>query len=191
MRFVESGLAGAWLIEPEPVADDRGHFARLFCRREFAARGLNPNVAQGNVAFNTRRGTLRGLHFQFPPAAESKVVRCTRGAILDVIVDLRPESPTYLRHIAVEITATNGRSLYVPERFAHGYQTLENDTETTYLVGEFYTPDHEGGLLHDDLRLGISWPLTVTAISPKDRSWAPLAHGEAELARRMAAPDRR
>jgi len=188
MRFVECDLSGAMVLEPEPVQDDRGHFARLFCRREFEAHGLNPCVAQANVAFNRLRGTVRGLHFQYPPAAESKLVRCTRGAILDVIVDLRPESPTFLRHVAVEISAANRRSLYIPERFAHGYQTLEDGTETSYLVGEFYAPEFEGGLLHDDPRLGIAWPLAVAAISAKDRRWAPLADVEPELVGRMTAP---
>lgn len=188
MRFVECDLSGAMVLEPEPVQDDRGHFARLFCRREFEAHGLNPCVAQANVAFNRLRGTVRGLHFQYPPAAESKLVRCTRGAILDVIVDLRPESPTFLRHVAVEISAANRRSLYIPERFAHGYQTLEDGTETSYLVGEFYAPEFEGGLLHDDPRLGIAWPLAVAAISAKDRRWAPLADVEPELVERMTAP---
>lgn len=188
MRFVECDLSGAMVLEPEPVQDDRGHFARLFCRREFEAHGLNPCVAQANVAFNRLRGTVRGLHFQYPPAAESKLVRCTRGAILDVIVDLRPESPTFLRHVAVEISAANRRSLYIPERFAHGYQTLEDGTETSYLVGEFYAPEFEGGLLHDDPRLGIAWPLSVAAISAKDRRWAPLADVEPELVGRMTAP---
>jgi len=188
MRFVECDLSGAMVLEPEPVQDDRGHFARLFCRREFEAHGLNPCVAQANVAFNRLRGTVRGLHFQYPPAAESKLVRCTRGAILDVIVDLRPESPTFLRHVAVEISAANRRSLYIPERFAHGYQTLEDSTETSYLVGEFYAPEFEGGLLHDDPRLGIAWPLAVAAVSAKDRRWAPLADVEPELVERMTAP---
>jgi dTDP-4-dehydrorhamnose 3,5-epimerase len=188
MRFVECDLSGAMVLEPEPVQDDRGHFARLFCRREFEAHGLNPCVAQANVAFNRLRGTVRGLHFQYPPAAESKLVRCTRGAILDVIVDLRPESPTFLRHVAVEISAANRRSLYIPERFAHGYQTLEDGTETSYLVGEFYAPEFEGGLLHDDPRLGIAWPLAVAAVSAKDRRWAPLADVEPELVGRMTAP---
>lgn len=188
MRFVECDLSGAMVLEPEAVQDERGHFARLFCRREFEARGLNPCVAQANVAFNLRRGTVRGLHFQYPPAAESKLVRCTRGAILDVMVDLRPESPTFLRHVAIEISAANRRSLYIPERFAHGYQTLEDGTETTYLVGEFYAPEFEGGLLHDDPRLDIAWPLAVTAVSAKDLGWAPLADVEPELVRRMTAP---
>jgi dTDP-4-dehydrorhamnose 3,5-epimerase len=127
------------------------------------------------------------MHFQYPPAAETKLVRCTRGSILDIIVDLRPESPTYLGHVAVELTAENHRGLYVPERFAHGYQVLEDGTETSYQVGEFYTPAAEGGLLHDDPRLGLTWPLPVTEISPKDAAWRRLDEIEPELKRRMGA----
>jgi dTDP-4-dehydrorhamnose 3,5-epimerase len=127
------------------------------------------------------------MHFQYPPAAETKLVRATRGAILDIIVDLRPESPTYLDHVAVELTAENHRGLYVPERFAHGYQVLEDGTETSYQVGEFYTPAAEGGLLHDDPRLGLRWPLPVTEISPKDAAWRRLDEIEPELKRRMGA----
>src|SRR5262249_32098570 len=129
--------------------------------------------------------TLRGMHFQCPPAAETKLVRCTRGAILDVIIDLRPESPTYLQHAAVELTADNYRALYVPERFAHGYQVLCDNTDTSYQVGEFYTPWSEGGLRHDDPALGLSWPLPVTEISDKDRTWALLDRAEPELRQRM------
>ena len=125
------------------------------------------------------------MHFQFPPAAETKLVRCTRGAILDIIVDLRPESPTYLEHVSVELNAENGRALYVPERFAHGYQVLEDGTETSYQVGEFYTPEAEGGLRYDDPRLALTWPLPVTEISDKDRSWKPLDEVEPEVKRRM------
>jgi dTDP-4-dehydrorhamnose 3,5-epimerase len=125
------------------------------------------------------------MHFQYPPAAESKLVRCTSGAILDVIVDLRPESETYLEHFGAELTAANRRALYVPERFAHGYQTLEDETETSYLVGEFYAPAEEGGLRYDDPRLGLEWPLPATELSDKDRSWRLLAAFEAELRDRM------
>lgn len=185
MIFSETRLRGAFVIDLERYADNRGYFARMFCRRELVKHGLNPDIAQGNVAFNAARGTLRGMHFQFPPAAETKLVRCTRGGILDVIVDLRPESETYLEHVSAELTADNGRSLYVPERFAHGYQVLEDNTETTYLVGEFYAPEVEGGLAYDDPRLGIRWPLPVTEISEKDSAWAPLSEIEAALRARM------
>ena len=142
-------------------------------------------IAQANVAYNRVAGTLRGMHFQFPPAAETKVVRCTRGAILDIIVDLRPESPTYLQHVAVRLDEDNARSLYVPERFAHGYQTLVGGVETTYFVGEYYAPGAEGGLAYNDPRLALSWPLPVSAMSEKDAVWETLDVVEPELRRRM------
>ena len=189
MIFVETALNGAYVIELERREDDRGFFARAFCQKEFGAHGLKPVVAQANIASNRRMGTLRGMHFQYPPAAETKLVRCTRGAILDIIVDLRPESPTYLRHIAVELNADNQLALYVPERFAHGYQVLCDNTDTSYQVGEFYAPAFESGLRHDDPRLGLSWPLAVTAISPKDRVYPLLDDIEPELKDRMSALD--
>jgi dTDP-4-dehydrorhamnose 3,5-epimerase len=185
--FAETSLPGAYVIELERREDDRGFFARTFCQHEFEEHGLEPVIAQANVAFNRRRGTVRGMHFQYPPAAETKLVRCTRGAILDIIVDLRPESPTYLEHVSVELTADNYRAFYVPRRFAHGYQVLEDGTETSYQVGEFYTPSAEGGLRYDDPELGLEWPLEVTEVSDKDRGWAPLAEVEPELRRRMLA----
>jgi dTDP-4-dehydrorhamnose 3,5-epimerase len=187
--FTETKLEGAYIIDLDRREDGRGFFARAFCQHEFEEHGLNPVIAQANVAFNSRRGTMRGMHFQSPPAAETKLVRCTRGAILDVIVDLRPESDTYLEHISVELTAENGRALYVPERFAHGYQVLEDATETSYQVGEFYAPNTEGGLHHDDPALAIKWPLAVTEISDKDRVWPFLAQAEPEVRRRMAVPE--
>jgi dTDP-4-dehydrorhamnose 3,5-epimerase len=189
MRFTETKLAGAYIIDLERREDDRGFFARAFCQREFAEHGLNTRIAQSNVAFNRDTGTLRGMHFQFPPAAETKLVRCTRGAIVDVIVDVRPESPTYLEHVAVELTAENGRALYVPERFAHGYQVLADETETSYQVGEFYAPEVEGGLRYDDPRLGLEWPLPVLEMSEKDRGWLLLDEYEPELRRRMSLSD--
>ena len=173
MIFTETALKGAYTIDVERREDSRGFFARAFCQHEFAAHGLKPVIAQANVAYNRHKGTVRGMHFQTPPAAETKLVRCTRGAILDIIVDLRPESPTYLKHIAVELTAVNHRALYVPERFAHGYQVLEPETETSYMVGEFYSPPNERALPHNDPDLGLSWPLPVSVISDKDRD-APL-----------------
>ena len=160
MIFTETDLAGAYIIDLERREDDRGYFARAFCQDEMEAHGLKPVIAQANVAYNRVAGTLRGMHFQFP-APETKVVRCTRGAIVDIIVDLRPESPSYLQHVSVRLDEENGRSLYVPERFAHGYQTLVDGTETSYFVGEFYTPDAEGGLAADDPLLGLAWPLPV------------------------------
>jgi dTDP-4-dehydrorhamnose 3,5-epimerase len=184
--FTETSLAGAFIIDLEQREDDRGFFARAFCQEEFEHHGLNPVIAQANIAFNRRRGCVRGMHFQFPPVAETKVVRVTRGAILDTIVDLRPESPTYLDHVSVELSAENHRALYVPERFAHGYQALEDDTEMTYQAGEFYTPEAESGLRYDDPKLRLQWPLEVTEISEKDDSWALLGEIEPELRRRMA-----
>jgi len=186
MRFVETALAGAYVIELEPRSDNRGFFARAFCQREFEQHGLKPTIAQANVAFNHKRGTLRGMHFQFPPYAETKLVRATRGAIVDIIVDLRPESPTYLQSISVELSADNHRALYVPERFAHGYQTLEDTTETSYQVGEFYAPGSEGGLSPFDPRLDLKWPLPVTEMSDKDRAWALLDQVDPDLRVRMA-----
>jgi dTDP-4-dehydrorhamnose 3,5-epimerase len=190
MIFTETGLAGAFILDLERRGDNRGFFARTFCQAEFAAHGLKPVIAQANIAFNRYQGTLRGMHFQYPPAAETKLVRATRGAILDIIVDLRPESATYLQHVAVELSQENGRSLYVPERFAHGYQALADDTETSYLVGEFYAPETEGGLSPHDPRLGLPWPLPVTEISAKDAAWAPLDEVEGEIRRRMSAGTR-
>ena len=189
MIFRETHLPGAFLIELERREDDRGFFARTFCQHEFEEHGLEPVIAQANLAFNKRKGTLRGMHFQYPPAAETKLVRCTRGAILDIIVDLRPESPTYLGHVSVELSADNAVALYVPRRFAHGYQVLEAATETNYQVGEFYAPDAEGGLRHDDPALGLSWPLPVAEISDKDRQWALLADVEDEVKRRMSVDE--
>ncbi len=171
MRFVETKLAGAYVIEPEPRSDVRGFFARIFCVDEFARHGLSTSIVQANVSYNHLRGTLRGLHFQAEPAAETKLVRCTSGAIYDVIVDLRPESPTYLQHVGVELTAADGRALYVPRRFAHGYQCLTDGAEVLYMVDAFYAPGLEQGLRWDDPALGISWPLPATALSEKDQAW--------------------
>ena len=187
MIFTETKLRGAFVIDIERREDSRGFFARVFCQHEFDSHGLKPIIAQANVAYNRKKGTLRGMHFQFPPTAETKLVRCTRGAILDIIVDLRPESPTYLQHVAVELSEENCRALYVPERFAHGYQVLRDDTETSYQVGEFYTPGSEGGLLYNDSRLGLQWPLPVSVISDKDNVWKRLEEQEEEIKRRMGS----
>ncbi len=186
MIFTETKLKGAFVIDLEQRFDSRGFFARAFCQKEFEAHGLKPIIAQANVAHNVRKGTLRGMHFQFPPVAETKLVRCTRGAILDIIVDLRPESPTYLQHLEDELDEENQRALYVPERFAHGYQTLCDNTDTNYQVGEFYTPSVEAGLMYNDPRLGLKWPLPVSVISDKDQKFKMLAEIEAEMRRRMA-----
>ena len=185
MIFNETKLAGAYVIDLERREDDRGFFARAFCQKEFEKHGLKPIIAQANLASNRKKGTMRGMHFQYPPAAETKLVRCTRGAILDIIVDLRPESPTFLQHVAVAMNEDNQRALYVPERFAHGYQVLRDNTDTSYQVGEFYTPGCEGGLMYNDPALGLKWPLPVAVISEKDRDWLPFSKIEAELKRRM------
>jgi dTDP-4-dehydrorhamnose 3,5-epimerase len=183
--FTETMLKGAFIIDLERREDSRGFFARGFCQHEFTARGLKPVIAQANIAHNISKGTLRGMHFQFPPAAETKLVRCTRGAILDIIVDLRPESPTYLDHVAVELNQDNQRAIYVPERFAHGYQVLADRTDTTYMVGEFYTPASESGLMFNDPKLGLKWPLPVSIVSEKDQKFGLLDEIEDQLKRRM------
>lgn len=171
MIFRETELAGAYIIDPEKHQDSRGFFARVWCQKEFEAHGLAANVVQGNTSFNARAGTLRGMHYQAAPHQETKMVRCTRGALYDVIIDLRPESPTYKRWIGVELTAGNYRMLYVPADFAHGFITLEDATEVTYLVSEFYTPGFERGLRWNDPAIGIDWPRSVAAISDKDAAW--------------------
>jgi len=170
MIFRETPLAGAWLLEPERFEDERGFFARTFCREDFAARGLDPDVAQCSVSFNHRRGTLRGLHFQAAPDAEVKLVRVTRGALWDVIVDLRPESPTFRRHFAAVLTAEAGNQLYIPKGFAHGFQTLEDGTEAAYQISVPYAPGSARGWRWDDPAFAIPWPEPVTVISEKDRN---------------------
>jgi dTDP-4-dehydrorhamnose 3,5-epimerase len=184
--FQETRLQGVYVLDLEKREDSRGFFARAFCQREFAQHGLVAAVAQINVARNLRAGTIRGMHFQFPPDAEAKLVRVTRGAVLDVAVDLRPESPTYLQHVAAELTADGFRALYVPERFAHGYQALTDGAELWYQTSAFYAPPSEGGLCPLDPALGIQWPLPVGEISKKDAEAPPLARVEAEVKRRMA-----
>lgn len=174
MIFTEGALPDTYVIDPERKADARGYFARIFCQQEFAAHGLTQTVAQANVSFNHERGTLRGMHYQATPHEEVKVVRCMQGALYDVIVDVRPDSETYGRWMGVELTAENGRALYVPEGFAHGYITLTDDTEAVYFVSAFYTPGAERGVRYDDPAIGIEWPISVSVISEKDRSWPAL-----------------
>jgi dTDP-4-dehydrorhamnose 3,5-epimerase len=171
MRISPLSIAGAALVDLVELTDERGFFARSFCRDEFVAAGLEPAVAQCNVSFNHLAGTLRGLHFQTVDAPEAKLVRCTRGAILDVIVDMRPGSSTLGEHVAVELSAENRRALYIPPLFAHGYQTLQDGTEVQYQVSEPYTPNTERGLRYDDPVLAISWAMEPTALSDKDRHW--------------------
>lgn len=175
MIVTETALAGAYVVDIERHEDVRGHFARMFCAEEFAAHGLDFAVVQASLSYNHRRGTLRGMHFQFPPAAETKYVRCTRGAIFDVVVDLRPESSTFLQHVSAILSAENGRGLYIPKRFAHGFLTLADETEVSYLIGEAFAPNAAGGLHYADPRLAIAWPAEVDVISDRDRNWAPLA----------------
>ena len=171
MIFKETKLKGAYIIEPEPIKDERGFFARCFCQKEFEKYGLNPYIAQCNVSYNEKRGTLRGMHYQVGPHAEAKVVRCTTGAIYDVIIDLRPDSATFKRWVAVELTKENLQLLYVPEGFAHGFQTLTDNAELIYYHSAFYSPEYERGLRFDDPTLAINWPLPAGAISPKDQSY--------------------
>jgi dTDP-4-dehydrorhamnose 3,5-epimerase len=173
MQFTETKLKGAFIVDVEVRGDNRGGFARAFCAQEFEAQGLKSTVAQSNLSFNYKAGTLRGMHYQVPPACETKFIRCIKGAIYDVIVDLRPDSPTYKQHIGVELSAENRRSLYIPELFGHGYQALTDEAEVIYQVGEFYTPGCERGFRYDDPTFGIVWPLPVTEISEKDLAWSP------------------
>jgi dTDP-4-dehydrorhamnose 3,5-epimerase len=172
MRFIATKLEGAWIVELEPRQDDRGLFARTFCAHEFRDQGLVEIFVQCNTSWNTHKGTVRGLHYQLPPSGEVKLVRCTSGSIWDLIVDLRPDSPTYLQHFGVQLTAWNRLALYIPEMFAHGFQTLEDDTEVFYQMSEFYAPKLSRGLRHDDPKLGVKWPLPVASISDKDQTWA-------------------
>jgi dTDP-4-dehydrorhamnose 3,5-epimerase len=185
MIFIQTELEGAFIIDLNRLSDSRGFFARAFCQRELQEHGLNPVIVQANLAFSKVKGTVRGMHFQYPPAAEAKLVRCTRGAMLDVIVDLRPESPTYLRHIAVELSADNHRALYAPERFAHGYQVLEDATEMLYQTSQFYSPENAAGLMYNDPLLDVKWPLPAGEVSDKDSGWQLLEEIEPELRRRM------
>ncbi|HVG48692.1 MAG TPA: dTDP-4-dehydrorhamnose 3,5-epimerase [Rubellimicrobium sp.] len=177
MRIEPTTLADARLIHLERRGDERGWFARTMDARIFAEQGMDSEFVQQNASTSARTGTLRGLHFQRPPHSEAKLVRCLRGRILDVIVDLRRGSPTFLQHEGFELSAENGRMLYVPRGFAHGFQTLTEDVEVSYLVSAFYAPEAEGGLRWDDPRLGIAWPLPVSVISPKDAAWPPIPEG--------------
>lgn len=171
MKFTETPLKGAFVVELEERRDERGLFARSFCAREFAEMGLKPAVAQCNLSYNHEAGTVRGMHYQVPPATEAKLVRCTRGRIFDAIIDLRPGSETYMQHFGIELSEDNRAALYVPEMFAHGYQALTDGAEVFYQVSEFYAPGTERGLRHDDPAFGVVWPMPVTVISEKDRSW--------------------
>ena len=172
MIFTETEVAGAFIVDLETVSDERGLFARAFCRRDFEEHGLNPEVVQCNLSLSTQAGTLRGMHFQSPPHEEAKLIRCTSGALYDVALDLRPESPSYLRWVGVELSAENRRMLYVPEGCAHGFQTLVPNTEAFYQVSAAYTPEAERGFRWNDRAFGIEWPeAAARTISAKDERW--------------------
>ena len=171
MKFTETGLEGAWIVDLEPIEDERGFFARSWCAKDLAELGMVADVAQCNVSYNHRAGTLRGMHYSVPPVSESKFVRCTAGSVHDVIVDVRPDSPTYLRSVGVELSAANRRALYVPPMFAHGYLTLTDGAEVSYQVSALYTPGAERGARFDDPAFGIEWPMPPAVLSDKDRSW--------------------
>jgi len=171
MMFHATRLLGAHVIDVEKREVQRGFFARSWCEREFAEQGLVSHWSQGNIAYNHLQGTLRGMHYQAPPGGEAKLVRCTRGAIFDVIVDLRPASPTYKEWLGIELTGENYRMLYVPEGFAHGYLTLNDETEISYLTSHSYAPHSERGVRYDDPVFGIQWPFKIQVVSDKDRSW--------------------
>ena len=187
MEFTETALSGAWLVDLDRRIDQRGFFARAFCQREFAAHGIAADVRQANISSSTSAGTLRGMHFQYPPAAESKVVRCIAGAIFDVIIDLRPESPSFLQHVSVELSAANGTALVVPPRFAHRFLSLTDDAHVLYLHSEFHAPAAEGGLRHDDPDLGIPWPFVPSVVADRDATWPDLAQQRTNIERRMRA----
>jgi dTDP-4-dehydrorhamnose 3,5-epimerase len=171
MKFSGTNLKDAFIVQIEKLNDERGFFARSWCQKEFDAHGLNSRFVQANVSYNRKKGTLRGMHYQIAPYQECKLLRCTRGAIYDVIIDLRPDSPTYKKWTGVELTADNYTMFFVPEDFAHGFQTLTDETEIIYQVSQFYTPGSEKGIRFDDPAFGIQWPLEVTVISDKDKTW--------------------
>jgi dTDP-4-dehydrorhamnose 3,5-epimerase len=172
MHFSQTSIPGAYLVEVEPHEDERGSFERTWCAREFAERGLATRLAQCSLSFNERAGTLRGMHYQLPPRPETKLVRCIRGAIYDVLIDLRPDSPCFKAWVAAELSAHNKRAIYVPEGVAHGFQTLEDASEVMYLISEFYSPEHGRGVRWDDPAFGIEWPAAVARyMSERDRSY--------------------
>ncbi len=171
MIFTETILKGAFLIEPERLEDERGFFARTWCQREFEQHGLRPRWVQCSISYNKKRGTLRGMHYQATPHEEIKLVRCSRGAIYDVIIDLRPQSPTFKKHVAAELSAENRKMFYIPEGLAHGFQTLEDDCEVFYQISEFYEASRARGVRWNDLAFGINWPEPVRVISGRDRNY--------------------
>jgi dTDP-4-dehydrorhamnose 3,5-epimerase len=170
MIFTETKLKGAFIIEPEKLEDDRGFFARSWCQREFEAHGLSPRLAQCSISFSKQKGTLRGMHYQLPPCEEAKLVRCTSGSIYDAIIDLRAASPTFRQYFGLALTAHNHTMLYVPEGFAHGFLTLEDNTEVFYQISEFYSPQHARGVRWNDPAFAIEWPFPPSTLSDRDRS---------------------
>ena len=171
MIFQQTKLRGAYIIELKLIEDHRGFFARAWCKDEFTQHGLNVDVVQSNVGFSKAKGTLRGMHYQIAPYEETKLVRCTMGSIYDVIIDLRPDSPTYKQWVGVELTATNYKMIYLPEGFAHGYQTLTDHSETFYQTSQFYSPEASRGVRYDDPAFGIEWPMETRIISAADNGW--------------------
>jgi dTDP-4-dehydrorhamnose 3,5-epimerase len=171
MQFTETELAGVWVIDPMPVVDSRGSFARVFCEREMADHGLATRFVQHSRSQSLRKGTLRGLHFQEQPYSEVKLVSCVRGTIFDVVVDLRPGSPTWHRWLSFELTPESMKQVYIPAGFAHGFQTLTDGVEISYMISQFYTPGASTGVRYDDPCFSIDWPLSPTVISEKDRTW--------------------
>jgi dTDP-4-dehydrorhamnose 3,5-epimerase len=171
LKFTPTKLPGAYVIEIDRSEDARGFFARLWCKEEFKQQGIRMEPVQVSVSHNPAPGTLRGLHFQWPPSTEAKLVRCQRGRIYDVIVDLRPDSPTFTQHVTVNLDDREHNSLYIPPGFAHGFQTLEANTDILYMMSDFYRPDLQDGVRHDDPAFGISWPLPLTSISDRDRDY--------------------
>jgi len=169
--FIEIQLKGAYIIEPEKLEDERGFFARSWCEREFAAHNLNPRTVQCNISFNSKKGTLRGMHYQAAPRAEAKLVRCTRGAIYDVIIDLRPKSPTFKQHVAEVLTVDDHKMLYIPEGFAHGFQTLEDNAEVFYQISEFHAPECARGVRWNDPAFAIEWPISAPIMLKRDRNY--------------------
>lgn len=170
MRFTETKLKGAFIIDIEPRGDERGFFARSWCMDEFEKLGLNPRLSQCNISFNKKRGTLRGLHYQVEPYPEAKLVRCTMGAIYDVIIDLRADSPTFKQWMSVELTSENRRALYVPENFAHGFQTLTDSSEVFYQMSEFYHPECARSVRWNDPAFGVEWPISAYIVSERDQN---------------------
>ena len=171
MLFAETALPGVFIVTPELKADMRGFFARTWCEREFAAVGIHERWVQSSISFNKKKGTLRGMHYQRPPHAEGKLVRCTMGRIHDVVLDLRRDAPTFKRHIAVELSAMNRDMVYIPHGLAHGFQTLEDDTEVSYQMSEFHAPGHDAGVRWDDPAFGIAWPEPDPILSERDRRY--------------------